>query len=108
MGAGATIKPLKKSLFFWGVPYSKGYGIAFQAMNWQTVKAEKKEKIEKDMDKLARKIGKVGMLEAGIKTRFIFRMMANMHRSGFDASPIEKQYWQDMGWLDKKSPWNKG
>lgn len=107
MGANASIKIVKKSLLFWGIPYIKSYGVSVQAMNWNMVKSKKKEKIEVDINKLAKKIDKVGMPKTGIKSKFIFNMMANMHGAGWDASPTEKQYWEKHGWLGKTRPWRK-
>lgn len=107
MGAERAIKGVKSSLTNWGVPYIKSYGIGVQAKNWADVKAEKKAKIEKDMERLAQKLGRVGRPRVGLKTRFIFAMMANMHRAGWDSSPVERQYWKERGWLDKARPWKE-
>ena len=105
MGANRAIKGVKSSLVNWGIPYIKGYGISVQAMNWAGVKAEKKAKIEKDMEKLGRKLARVGRPRVGLKTRWIFMMMANMHRAGWDSSPVEREYWKARGWLGKARPW---
>lgn len=104
-GAGHAIKPVKRALLYLGVPYIKTYGIGVQAMNWAGVKDKKKAKIEKDMARLSKKISRAGTPRAGLKTKFIFGMMAKMHASGFDSSPVEKQYWEERGWLGKKRPW---
>lgn len=104
-GTGRAIKSVKTSLTYWGVPYIKSYGISVQAMNWAGVKAEKKTKIERDMTKLAQRLTRVGTPKVGIKTKLIFWMMANMHRAGWDSSPVEKQYWEEHGWLNKERPW---
>ncbi len=108
-GAGAkhAIKSVKKSLFYWGVPYIKSYGINVQAMNWAGVKEDKKIKIEKDMIKFARKFAHVERPRACINTKFIFFIMANMHKAGWDSSPVERQYWEERGWLNKERPWKK-
>ena len=106
-GAGRAIKSVKTSLTFWGVPYIKSYGISVQAMNWVGVKKEKKTKIEKDMTKLAQRLTRVGTPKVGIKTKFLFRMMAKMHSAGWDSSPVEQQYWGEHGWLNKERPWKK-
>ena len=83
------------------------YGISVQAMNWVGVKKEKKTKIEKDMTKLAHRLTRVGTPKVGIKTKFLFQMMANMHSAGWDSSPVERQYWEEHGWLNKERPWKK-
>jgi multimeric flavodoxin WrbA len=106
-GTGQAIKGVKTALTYWGVPYIKSYGISVQAKNWAEVKKDKKAKIEKDMTKLAQRIMRVGTPKAGIKTRFLFNIMARMHSAGWDSSPVEKQYWAEHGWLNKERPWKK-
>ena len=41
----------------------------------------------------------------GLKTRFFFFVMSKMQSGGMGSSPMEKTYWQENGWLDKKRPW---
>jgi multimeric flavodoxin WrbA len=103
---GAT-KGIAQTLFFWGVPKSYRYGASVMAMNWDGVKAEKKAKIERDMEALARKLSKSTPPRVGLKTRFIFSMMAGMQKANWSSSPIEKQYWQERGWLGKSRPWKQ-
>jgi len=107
MGTGSAIKPVAQSLFFWGVSSINRYGIGVQAMNWEGVKPEKKAKIERDMTKLARKLSVAKKPIVGLKTRFVFGMMANMQKSGWGSSPTERQYWKELGWLDGKRPWRQ-
>lgn len=109
--AGASCKKalltVKDSLFNWGIPYIKTYGISVQAMNWDMVKVEKKEKIEKDLTRIAAKIGFNKEPYVGFKTKFIFNIMKMMHTKGWDSSSVERQYWKELGWLDKSRPWKK-
>lgn len=104
-GANQAIKGVAKTLFYWGVPSIRRYGISVQAMNWESVKNEKKAKIDRNITKLARKISGIGTPRVGIKTKFIFNMMRNMQKAGWGSSSAEKQYWDERGWLDKKRPW---
>ena len=108
--AGASckqvIQPIKDSLFYWGVPSIKTYGIAVQASNWDMVKPEKKAKIERDLTRIADRIPQNKTPRVGIKTNFIFNMMKMTHIKGWDSSPIEKEYWDAHGWLGKQRPWN--
>jgi len=106
-GAGQAIKGITRTLFYWGVPYIKSYGISVQAMNWQGVSEKKRAKINKDISALAKKISRVKKTRVGIKTRFIFWMMSNMQKAGWSSSPTETEYWRANGWLDKKRPWNQ-
>lgn len=104
--AGA-IKGVAQNLFYWGVPKIYRYGAKVQAMNWESVKPKTKQKIEKATAKLAKKLGKNTPPRVGLKTRFMFFMMAGMQKANFNASPIEKQYWQERGWLGKARPWKR-
>lgn len=100
-GAKTAAKQVQRALLYMGVPYIKRYATAVQAMNWESVKPEKKEKIEADIKKLAAALGRVGEPKAGLKSRFLFRMFSGMHSSGWDSSPVEKQYWLEQGWIKK-------
>ena len=109
--AGAScrkaIQPIKDSLFYWGVPYVKSYGLAVQAANWGMVKPERKAKIEKKLVRLAGEIDGSNPPRIGFKTKFIFNVMRMTHIKGWDSSPREKEYWEERGWLGKKRPWNR-
>lgn len=98
-GSKQAIKLVQKALIYMGVPYIKRYAVAVQAMNWDMVKPKKKQKIEAHIKKLATKISKAGEPKPGIKSRFLFWMFSGMHSSGWDSSPVEKQYWIDKGWI---------
>ena len=104
--AGA-IKGVAQNLFYWGVPKIYRYGAKVQAMNWESVKPEIKQKITKDMAKLARKLGKNSPPWVGLRTRFVFWMMAGMQKANWSSSPTEKEYWQERGWLGKARPWKR-
>lgn len=102
-GAAEAAKQLKRSLLYMGVPYIRRYAIAVQAKNWGEVKPEKKVKIESAMEKMAASIQKYGKSKPGMKSRFLFWMFSGMHASGWDSSPVEKQYWIENGWIKNKS-----
>ena len=107
-GTRSAMKDVTNHLFYCGVPKILTYGIAVQAMNWEMVKDKQKVKIERDTTRLAKKISSTKKPSIGIKTRFIFKIMAGMQSAGFGSSPIEKEYWAKNGWLGKKRPWNDG
>lgn len=104
-GVKSAIKDVSNTLFYWGVPYVKQYGIALQAMSWEGVSMQKKEKIQRDIKKLAKQITRKSKVHVGLKTKFIFEMMRIMQRKGWGSGPAEKEYWQDKGWLGGKRPW---
>lgn len=105
-GAKSAIKDISNTLFYWGVPYIKEYGITVQAMNWEQVSEKKKQKINANIVKLANTIQK-SKIHVGIKTRFMFIMMRMMQLNNFGSSPKEKEYWNENGWLGKKRPWER-
>lgn len=90
-----------------GVPYVKTYGLAVQASDWDGVKPEKKEKIQRDLAKLASKFHVEKAPRVGFRTKVIFNIMKIMHVKGLDSSPVEKEYWEERGWLGKARPWKK-
>ena len=107
-GAGMrrTNKDMADSLFWWGIPKIYQFGMAISAMNWNLVSAEKMQKIERQTDKIARKILKrAGHVTVGIKTRIIFGAMRMMQKmSGWN--PTDMEYWKQKGWTKHKRPWN--
>lgn len=108
-GAGMknAVKDISNTLLYWGVPYIKTYGISVQAMNWGQVSDEKKNQIQIDTDRIAKKIRNKGAVKPGIKTKFLFNMMRMMQNAGWGSDPTEKEYWEKNGWLEKGRPWKK-
>lgn len=43
-GTKTAIKDITNTLFYWGIPYMKSYGISVQAMNWEMVSEKKKRR----------------------------------------------------------------
>ncbi len=105
-GAGKAAKLVVSNLKNWGIPQVSRYGIAVNAMNWRMVPEKKKNKIEKDINKIADRLSKNKKVHAGLKTRFLFWLFGGMQKADWGASPAEKEYWMDMGWLNGVKPWN--
>ena len=106
-GAGQAIKTVKRTLAYWGVPYIKTYGVAVQASCWADVKADKKEKIEKDMVALAGKIRRASCGKPSPYIRFLFHMMVLSRKNQVGDLPAETVYWKENGWLNGRVPWKK-
>ena len=104
-GAKSAVKDISDTLFYWGVPVVKRYEIAVQAMNWEQVNPEKKRKIERDVEKMADSLLKKKP-KPGIKTKLMFSLMRMMQIKNWGASPTEKEYWNEKGWLGKSRPWD--
>lgn len=105
MGTKSAIKDVKSCLFYWGVPYIMTYGVSVQAMSWEGVDTDKKARIDSDISKLAEKLKYSSKPRIPLKTKFMFNIMRLMQKNNMGSSPVEKQYWQDNGWLDKNRPW---
>ncbi len=100
-----AMKDVEDSLFNMGIPSITKYGLAVQAMNWEGVAPKKKAKIEKNTDRIATKLSSSKKPHVGIKTKFMFNMMGMMQKNGWGSSPVEKEYWEQNGWLAKDRPW---
>lgn len=106
--AGAGMKSANKdmadSLFFWGVAKIYKFGMGIAATSWEQIAEKKRQKIEKEMTALARKISqRAGHVKPSLKTRVLFFMMHLMQRNGFN--PRDVQYWKDKGWTGSARPW---
>ena len=106
-GAGAkkSAKLIGNNLANWGIPEIHLYAAVVNAMNWDMVPSGKKARMEKDMDKLARQLSRRGKVTVGLKTRILFWFYGGMQKAGWGASPEEKQYWIENGWLSGGKPW---
>ena len=102
----SALKDVQDALFYMGVPKIVKYGLAVQAMNWTQVPEKKKAKIEKDAAAIAKKLSPKKPA-VGIKTRFVFALMAKMQKKGWNSSPVETAYWKEKGWLSGGKPWDR-
>ena len=106
VGTSRAIQTVKRALAYWGVPYIKTYGKALQASSWQEVSQKNKDKIQKDMTKLAHKIKKDKCGKPSLYILFMFFMMARSRKQDEEMTiPSETLYWKENGWLDKQRPW---
>ena len=105
MGTKQAIKPVKRALSYWGVPYIKTYGIALQASNWNEVTEKKKTKIQKDMKTLADKIKRQKPGKPSLYIRIMFLVMVISRKKESHNMSSETQYWKENGWLDKSRLW---
>ena len=107
-GAGmkSTIKDVKDSLFYWGVPKVYELGVAVAATNYEQIKESKKKDIEKEEAKIAIKVIKRnGKVKPGFKTKAFFFLMHLLEKNGWNKKDVD--YWCDKGWLGKARPWRK-
>lgn len=105
-GAGmkSTNQDMAHSTFFWGIAKTYKYGIAVMETSWERVSSKKKQKIEKKLDLLAKKIvKKQGRIKPSVKTKIFFSLMRQMMKHGWNET--DAIYWKDKGWTEKKRPW---
>lgn len=101
-GAGAkkTTKMIASQMFWWSVGKTYQLPVTVAAMNWEQMSTKRKEKAERKASDIARAIRrKIGHVKPGIKARFMFFIMKQMHK-GMDYSPVDKNYWKENGWID--------
>ena len=102
-GMIGVTKSLAKQMFWLGVPKVYRLAAAVNAVSWDEAKG--KERINAKINKIAQKIiRKNGKAKPGIKSRFMFNMMRQMHKNN-NWSPLDKEHWQRHGWLDKERPY---
>ena len=105
-GAGmkSTNQDMAHSTFFWGIAKTYKYGIAVMETSWERVSSKKKQKIEKKLDRLAKKVSrKQGHIKPSFKTKVFFAFMRQMMKHGWNEADVS--YWNDKGWTGKKRPW---
>ncbi len=104
-GAKKAVKDVSSALFYWGIPCIYEYGISVQAMNWNGVSEKKKQKIEKDTERIAGRLLRKKHVKAGVKTKAMFSMMRMMQKADFGSGEADRMYWERHGWLGKERPW---
>lgn len=105
VGTGSAIKDIKTALGYWGISDIIKYGVSVQAMNWNMVSEEKKCKIGRITDKIAKKLSNGHKPKASIKTKVLFCIMRMIQINGMGSGEAEKNYWKKNGWFDKERPW---
>lgn len=105
-GAGmkSTNKDMAHSTFFWGVAKTYRFGIAVMGTSWDNVNPKKKQKIEKKMDLLAKRIARrQGTVKPSMKTKVFFFFLRQMMKHGWNKADAD--YWEEKGWTGKVRPW---
>ena len=95
-GAGAkrTTKEIALQMFWWTIGRTYELPFVVAAMSWEEIPVKRKRKIEKKIERTAVAIRqKVGHVKPGIKARFLFFVMRQMHKK-MDYNPVESDYWK--------------
>ncbi len=106
-GAGMknVVKSLARQMFYLGIP--KIYKLPFRVMaaSWDGVNEKTKKKIDIKTDRTARKIiAKNKKASPGFKLKFLFNMMRKSQMNN-DYALLDREYWEEKGWLGSKRPW---
>jgi len=103
-GMRTAINDMAQILGFWGVSKIYTFGCAVSATKWEDVTEKRKFKIEQRVKSISRKIvSTLNNVTPGIKTKAMFSLFRMMQKKF--GIPYDKNYWQELGWLDDKRPW---
>ena len=77
-------------------------------MNWEQVTDRKKKQIEKKAAKVAKKVKRnvASPKPPGLFTKFMFLMMRKMQKNN-KWLPLDREYWEERGWLGGNCPWKR-
>lgn len=108
-GAGTkhVIKPIERSLKYWGIPKVYKCGLTLWAKNWNEMPLKKRNKYEKCLVKKSCAFYnsmKNKKVYIPLKTKILFSIFRNLMNSYLDGHQ-DKEYWRDKGWLQGKRPW---
>lgn len=105
-GAGmkSTNKDIKDSMFYWGVGKTYTYGLAVRAVSWNDVSLTRKNRAEKNLNRIAAKIkSKHGKVRPSLKTKAFFNIMRHANKKGWN--PADTEYWKSKNWINNARPW---
>ena len=104
-GMKSTIRDIKDSLIFWGVPKVYTLGKAVMACSWDEVTDKKRQSLEKKTSKISAKLSKENFkAKASLKGRFFFTAMHFANKHGWNKADAE--YWKAKGWTEKVRPFS--
>lgn len=105
-GMSSTIRDMRDSLNWWGVPRVYGIGVAVRALHWDTVSDRKRALITRKTDQVAKKIvSGLGHTGPSLSARLKFALFQRLYRKGWNRA--DTQYWEKMGWMSGKKPWKQ-
>ena len=109
VGAGTknAIKTVSDSLKFWGVNRVYSYSFATFGEEWDSMKAERKEKIISKIKKKAagfyKEVASGKIHRPYMLIRIMFFAARMLMRKLDDADSLDKKYWVEKGWLSGKN-----
>lgn len=102
-----TVKSLAKQLKWMCVSHVYMFPFVSKAMGLGDLTEEKKRKMEKKAQKIAKKVKKaLDRKHVGIRTKMQFLLFRGMQMGEKSAWNItDANWWKDQGWLEGKKPW---
>ncbi len=98
-GSNKTTKLIASQMFWWSIGKIYRLPVTSAAMSWNEMSEQRKARAELKAIKLANAIEKkLGHVKPGIKARFMFFIMKQMHK-GMDYSPLDMKFWKEQGWI---------
>ena len=76
-------------------------------MSWDGIRSRKKQKIEKDISRIAGKVLRKEHVKAGLRTKGLFLLMRMMQKANLGSGEADRAYWETNGWLAKERPWKQ-
>lgn len=101
-----TLKEVAECFTNFGIPKVYKMGYAVQANSWSSVSQEKKLRINKDIDKVVKKINKLDKSKkyhTPLKSKFNFAIYRKVQFKV--AGEVDRAYWEKQGWFEKQRPW---
>lgn len=101
-GAKKVTRMIKEQFLWMGLSRCYQLPVIVGASSWDEVSIERKRKIEKQTDRIARKIQiKIG---PNLHLKLLFFLFRLMQKSN-EWNETDKNYWKEKGWLKKERPW---
>ena len=98
-GANNVCKLINKQTMWLNFGTNLKYGLNIRSKNIETIPCEKSRNIDKQLEKLAKKISKrVKKPKVSFQTKFYFKIMKMMHNSD-RWNDLETKHWKENGWI---------
>ena len=107
-GAGTkySLGTIERSLKYWGVSKIYKCGLTVSSKKWNEIEGNRKAKCISSLENKASKFYE-SLLKKKSPSLFVkgmFQIFIMAHKSE-NSLPIEREYWEEKGWLNGTKPW---
>lgn len=102
-GCDDTVKDLDEQMFMMGIMKRFTFGYVTAVDAWDNISDEALKKINDESDKIAKKIRGTD-IKPDSKMKLTYTFM-RLNQKSNTWNPLDKDHWQEQGWLDGKKPW---